>query len=60
MDKYLENYPPVLRICDVSEILGVTDASVRKLIKENKLTAVKVGRVFRIPKSKLLDFMCEA
>ena len=55
MEKYLENYPPVLDVDDVAQILGITPKTVRNLIKTGELTAIKIGRIFRIPKDKLIE-----
>ncbi len=57
MDKYLEAYPAVLNVRDVAEILGVGDALVRQLIREHKLVAIRVGRLLKIPKERLIDYL---
>lgn len=57
MDKYLKNYPPVLDVSSVACILGITNRTVRKLIKRGDLIAIKVGRLFRIPKSNLIVYL---
>ena len=57
MDKYLESYPPVLSVEDVANILGVTQKTIRTLIKNNKLNCIKVGRLIRIPKDKLIEYI---
>lgn len=56
MEKYLESYPAVLSVPEVAEILGVTSGTVRKLIREKQLVAIKVGRLLRIPKDRLIDY----
>lgn len=60
MEKYLENYPAVLSVADVAKILGVAESTVRKMIKEKQLVAIKVGRLFRIPKDRLIDYFSMA
>ncbi len=57
MDKYLEGYPPVLSVAQVAEILGVNKQTVRKLIDGRLLIAIRVGRVIRIPKDRLMDYL---
>ncbi len=57
MDKYLEAYPAVLNVKDVAEILGVGEALVRQLIHERKLVAIRVGRLLKIPKERLIDYL---
>lgn len=57
MNEYLTNYPPVLTVRDVAQILGVTQKTVRNLIKSGAITSFKVGRLIRIPKDKLIDYL---
>lgn len=57
MDGYLIDYPAVLNVNEVAEILGVAPKTVRKLIAEKQIVAIKVGRLIRIPKDRLIDFL---
>lgn len=57
IDKYLENYPAVLDVEDVAEILGVTGKTVRSLIKGGEMSGIKVGRLIRIPKDRLIEYL---
>lgn len=57
MRKYLENYPLMLSVNEVAQILGVTDKTVRNLVKTKQLSGVKVGRLIRIPKDKIIDYL---
>ncbi|WP_302668997.1 helix-turn-helix domain-containing protein [Eubacterium sp. AF15-50] len=57
MRKYLENYPLMLSVNEVAQILGVTDKTIRNLVKTKQLSGVKVGRLIRIPKDKLIDYL---
>ncbi len=59
MNELFEKYPVVLDVATVAEILGVTPATVRRLIKENKIHSVKVGRLTRITKDKLINYLEE-
>ena len=52
MNKLLANYPAVLDVTTVAEILGVTPATVRRLLKANIIPSVKVGRLTRVTKDK--------
>ena len=60
MEKHLQNYPAVMSVGDVAEILGVTAATVRKLIEKKQLVGIRVGRLIRIPKDRLLDYLGKA
>lgn len=57
MEHYLENYPAVLNVEDVAGILGVTSKTVRKLIAQKQIVSVRVGRLIRIPKDRLIDYL---
>ena len=57
MDELLKKYPAALSISDVAEILNVTPATVRRHIKKNDLPHIKLGRLVRIPKDFLIDFL---
>ena len=59
MNELLESYPAVLDVATVAEILGVTPATVRRLVKSNVIQSVKVGRLTRITKDKLIDYLEE-
>ena len=54
---HLKEYPAVLTVKQVAEILGVCKASVLTLIHENKLHAIKVGRLYKIPKDQIIDYL---
>lgn len=47
----------VLRVPEVAEHLGITADSVYGLIRQNRLRAIRVGRVIRVPQSALSDFI---
>ena len=55
MNELLEKYPAVLDVATVAEILGVTPATVRRLLKANVIPSVKVGRLTRVTKDKLVN-----
>ncbi len=57
MEEYLENYPPVLSVDEVAEILSITPKTVRNLIKSGEITGIKVGRLLRIPKHRLVEYL---
>ena len=57
VENYLKEYPAVLTVKQVAEILGVCKASVLTLIHENKLHAIKVGRLYKIPKDQIIDYL---
>lgn len=51
---------PFYTVAEVSEILGISDETIRKRIHEGLLFAVVLGpKLFRIPLGGLLNFMGE-
>ena len=59
MKNLLEKYPEILDVATVAEILGVTPATVRRLLKENTIPSVKIGRFTRIIKNNLITYLEE-
>ncbi len=57
MERFLEAYPAVLSVRQVAEILGCGDRCVRNLVNDHKLIGIKVGRLIRIPKDRLIDYL---
>lgn len=57
MEEYLDNYPAVLTVDQVADLLMVSPPTIRKLIKENKIVAIHVGRRIRIPQNRLIDYI---
>lgn len=57
MNELLKKYPVVLDVATVAEILGVTPATVRRLVKAKIIPSVKVGRLTRIPKNRLIEYL---
>lgn len=52
-----KNYPDVLNVQQVSELLGVSTKTVYKQIKDGSLKSIKVGREFRIPKVSIMSYI---
>ena len=53
----LRDYPDVMNIEQVSQILGVSTKAGYKLIRNGQLCCLKVGRTYRIPKVHLLEYL---
>ena len=49
----LEELPSVMTVDEVSSVLGICSKTCCKLIRENLLHGVKVGRSYRIAKSEI-------
>ena len=47
----LKEYPDILTVEEMSRALGVSTKTGYKLLRENKIDSIKVGRSYRIPKA---------
>ena len=52
-----KNFPDLLNIEDMCEILNISTKTGYKLLKENKISGLKVGRSYRIPKANLFSYL---
>ena len=55
--KRLRDYPDVLTVEQVSELLGVCTKTVYSMIRRGELKKQNVGRLFRIPKSYVMEYL---
>ena len=53
----LKSYPHILNIHELCEGLATSTKTGYKLLREEKISSVKVGRTYRIPKFSLLSYM---
>lgn len=53
----LKDYPTALTVDEVAEILRISTKTIYKLIDEKALSAVKVGRAFRITKGDVINYL---
>lgn len=53
----LEDYPDVLTVLEVKEILGVGKNMIYKLLTDKKIKAKKLGHNWIIAKSNLIEFI---
>lgn len=53
----LKEYSDILTVEEMSKALGVSTKTGYKLIRENEIECIKVGRSYRIPKAHLLAYM---
>jgi len=56
----LDNQPDVMDITQMSMVLGVSTKTGYSLLNGGQIAYLKIGRSYRIPKSKLLDFLKSA
>lgn len=53
----LKDYPDVLDIDQMSEVLGVSKKTGYKLLQTGVITCLKIGRCYRIPKAHLITYL---
>ena len=53
----LRDYPDVMDIQQMSEILGVSTKTGYNLLRNGNIVALKVGRTYRIPKAHILTYL---
>ena len=56
----LEDYPDVMDIEQMCQILSVSTKTGYRLIGEGKICALKIGRSFRIPKVHIKRYLLRA
>ncbi|SDZ32422.1 DNA binding domain-containing protein, excisionase family [Proteiniborus ethanoligenes] len=54
------DYPDVVDVEQMSEMLGISIKTGYKLLKENKIQHFKIGRTYKVPKHNILFFMKSA
>ena len=54
----LKEYPDVMDIAQMCQILDVSMKTGYRLIREGKICCIKVGRAYRIPKAHLFTYLC--
>ena len=54
----LKDYPDVMNIEQMCEILSVGTKTGYKLLKDGKICCLKVRRAYRIPKAHLFTYLC--
>jgi len=56
----LDNQPDVMNINQMSSVLGVSTKTGYALLQSGKIAFLKIGRTYRIPKIKLIEFLVNA
>jgi len=50
-------YPDVLTVKDLQKALNIGRNEAYRLVQENKISTIRIGRTYRIPKQCLLDYV---
>ena len=52
-----KDYPDVVSVSQMSEMLGISEKSAYRLLKENRIEHLKVGRTYKIPKLHIFRYL---
>ena len=52
-----KEYPDILDVKQVSKLLGVSTKTVYKLLRENTIDSLKIGREFKVPKVNVMKYV---
>jgi len=53
-------YPDALTPKQVQEMLGVGERMTYALLRSGEIQSVRLGRLYRIPKTGVIDYLCNA
>ncbi|MDL2206529.1 helix-turn-helix domain-containing protein [Eubacteriales bacterium OttesenSCG-928-N13] len=53
----LRDYPDVMNIHQMSELLGVSTKTGYRLLQDGEIVCMKIGRSYRIPKAHVLTYL---
>lgn len=53
----LENYDDILDVKDISKILMINKKTTYQLLKSGKISYKRIGRIYRISKDSVIDFL---
>lgn len=51
------NYPDVVGVEQMSEMLGISTKTAYKLLRENKIIHFKIGRTYKVAKQNIILFI---
>lgn len=51
------DYPDVVSVSQMSQMLGISEKSAYRLLKENCIEHFKVGRTYKIPKLHIFNYL---
>lgn len=57
LDDIVSAYPAVGTVEDAASLLGVPVSSMRAMCRRGDISAIKVGRLWRIPRTEIISFI---
>ena len=52
-----ESYPDVVTVNELCEMLGISKKLAYRILDSQDIRSVKVGRIYRIPKAAIIEFL---
>lgn len=52
-----KQYPDVVTVEEMSQMLGISTKTAYQLLKENKIKHFMIGRIYKIPKYHILAYL---
>lgn len=52
-----KDFPDVVSVSQMSKMLGISEKSSYRLLKENRIAHFKVGRTYKIPKLHIFHYL---
>ena len=56
-NRSMRNYPDLLTVKDIQDVLQIGRSTAYKLLQSGELRALRIGSIYRIPKTYLNDFI---
>lgn len=51
------SYPDLVNICQLKEMLGIGITLAYRLVRDNTIKALKIGREYKIPKANVISYL---
>ena len=57
--RMFESYPDVVTVNELCEMLGIGKKLAYRILDSQDIRSVRVGRIYRIPKSAVIDYLTD-
>jgi len=51
------NFPDVVNVGEMSEMLNISTKTAYKVLKDGKIKHIAIGRTYKIPKVRVIEFL---
>ena len=55
----VENLPLVLHVKELAEVLSISQNTAYALVRSGQIRSIRTGRIYRIPKDALIEYLNE-